>query len=552
MIFGYFTLLVAIVISSVAEYYSIVGLTAIFSAAFWPVVIMGASLGVGKIAGAVWLKINWHRAPLAYKLYLVPAVGFLMLLTALGCFGFLSKAHSDQNLISGDAESKIAIYDEKIKIARENIDANRKALKQMDEAVDQVMGRSNDEKGADKAVAIRRGQLKERQRLQSEITIEQTRINKLSEERAPIAAELRKVEAEVGPIKYVAAFIYGDNPDSNLLERAVRWVIIIIVFVFDPLAVILILAGQQSIRWAKEEKLKENQIIPKTEIVTPPIIPEKANIVIENIDVSNTANDLIAEIESEPQEFVPPTYESDDGPLIPEQIKQIKESVTPVTEFDRAWPYPKPEKSLSIIEQYPYLNNKSSHFKNTIPIVATPTIEKIDIEKEEPLELTLNYDEDEQSLFTENKSISSEAETNILPEGTSGLMMPEAKDPPPKQIALTMTEAFDLKEQQKQIVQEQVNDPDEIRANFGTVFPTSPGKGELFLKVDHLPTRLFRFNGDKWIEVEKSLTDTYSYNEEYIVYLIEKLSSGQYELEDLSSSEQAQIEEYLNKNSSNN
>jgi hypothetical protein len=119
-------------------------------------------------------------------------------------------------------------------------------------------------------------------------------------------------------------------------------------------------------------------------------------------------------------------------------------------------------------------------------------------------------------------------------------------------MAPTMTEAFDLREQQKQPVQEQINEPDEIRANFGTVFPTSPGKGELFLKVDHLPTRLFRFNGDKWIEVEKSLTDTYSYNEEYIVYLIEKLSSGQYELEDLSSSEQAQIEEYLNKNSSNN
>jgi len=551
MIFGYFTLLVALIISAVAEYYSIVGLTAIFSAAFWPVVIMGASLGVGKIAGAVWLKINWHRAPVAYKLYLVPAVGFLMLLTAVGCFGFLSKAHSDQNLISGDAESKIAIYDEKIKIARENIDANRKALKQMDEAVDQVMGRSNDEKGADKAVAIRRGQLKERQRLQSEITIEQTRINKLSEERAPVSAELRKVEAEVGPIKYVAAFIYGDNPDSNLLERAVRWVIIIIVFVFDPLAVILILAGQQSIRWAKEERLKENQIVPKTEIVTPPIITESANIV-ENIDVSSTANDLIAEIESEPQEFVPPTYEPDDGPLIPEQIKQIKESVTPVTELDRAWPYSKSEKPLPIIEQYPYLNNKFSHFKNTTPIVVTPTIEKIDIEKEEQLDLTLNYDEDEQSLFTENKPISSETDTNILPEGTSGSMMPEAKDPPPKQMAPTMTEAFDLREQQKQIVQEQINEPDEIRANFGTVFPTSPGKGELFLKVDHLPTRLFRFNGDRWIEVEKSLTDTYSYNEEYIVYLIEKLSSGQYELEDLSSSEQAQIEEYLNKNSSNN
>ena len=108
MIFGYFTLLVALVISAVAEYYSIVGLTAIFSAAFWPIVIMGASLGVGKVTAAVWLKLNWDRAPWAYKLYLVPSVSILMVLTSLGCFGFLSKAHSDQNLVSGDSMAKVA------------------------------------------------------------------------------------------------------------------------------------------------------------------------------------------------------------------------------------------------------------------------------------------------------------------------------------------------------------------------------------------------------------------------------------------------------------
>jgi hypothetical protein len=254
MLFGYFTFLVALVISAVAEFYSIVGLTAIFSAAFWPIVIMGAVLGVGKLTAAVWLKLNWERAPRTYKLYLVPAVVFLMFLTSMGIFGFLSKAHSDQSLVSGDVAAKIAVYDEKIKTSKENIDANRKALKQMDEAVDQVMGRSQDEKGADKAVAIRRGQAKERTRLLSEITAEQKAIAQLSEERAPIAAEVRKVEAEVGPIKYIAALIYGDNPDANLLESAVRWVIILIVAVFDPLALMLNLAALQSIRWPRKKK----------------------------------------------------------------------------------------------------------------------------------------------------------------------------------------------------------------------------------------------------------------------------------------------------------
>ena len=254
MLFGYFTLLVALTISAVAEFYSIVGLTAIFAAAFWPIVIMGASLGVGKITAAVWLKLNWERASWTYKLYLVPAVMFLMLLTSMGIFGYLSKAHSDQSLVSGDVTAKIAVYDEKIKTERENIDANRKALKQLDEAVDQVMGRSTDERGAERSVQIRRSQQTERGRLLREIEQSQKRIAAFNEERAPIAAEVRKVEAEVGPIKYIAALVYGDNPDANLLEAAVRWVIILIVAVFDPLALVLILAAQQSLRWARDER----------------------------------------------------------------------------------------------------------------------------------------------------------------------------------------------------------------------------------------------------------------------------------------------------------
>ena len=133
----------------------------------------------------------------------------------------------DQNLVSGDVVAKIAVYDEKIKTAKENIDANRKALKQLDESVDQVMGRSTDEKGADKAVALRRSQGKERTRLVAEIEAEQKTVSRLNEEAAPIRAEVRKVEAEVGPIKYIAAMIYGDNLDSTLLEHAVRWVIIL-------------------------------------------------------------------------------------------------------------------------------------------------------------------------------------------------------------------------------------------------------------------------------------------------------------------------------------
>jgi len=254
MILAWLLLLTGLIISAVAIYYSVVGLTAIFSAAVIPIIIMGSALEIGKLVCASWLKANWERAPRFIKYYMIISVVVLMIITSMGIFGFLSKAHNDQNLVSGDVQSKIAIYDEKIKTAKDNIDANRKALKQMDEAVDQVMGRSSDEKGAEKAVQIRRSQQKERARLQSEITTEQKAIAAVSQERAPIAAEVRKVEAEVGPIKYIAKFIYGEKgADENMLERAVTWIIILIVIVFDPLAVIMLLAAQMTFGWKKDE-----------------------------------------------------------------------------------------------------------------------------------------------------------------------------------------------------------------------------------------------------------------------------------------------------------
>jgi len=229
------------------------GLTAIYPASIIPIVIMGVFLEIGKLSGTLWLKQNWKTAPLFLKAYIFPAVAMIMLITSVGVFGFLSKAHSDQNLVSGDIQAKISVYDEKIKTARENIEADRKQLKQMDEAVDQVMSRSSDEKGADKANAIRRNQQRDRSVLAKDIETNQKQIASLNDEAAPIRAEVRKVEAEVGPIKYIAALLYGDNPDNNLLERAVTWVTILIVIVLDPLAIVLLLASQYSFRRLRDE-----------------------------------------------------------------------------------------------------------------------------------------------------------------------------------------------------------------------------------------------------------------------------------------------------------
>ena len=262
-VIAYLALISGLSISAVAVYYSVAGLVAIFAAAAIPIMIMGVVLELSKLVASVWLKQNWDRAPKGLKWYLTTAVVVLMIITSMGIFGFLSKAHLDQNLIGGDVVDRVAIIDERIRTQKDNIEAARKALRQMDEAVDQTMARSTNEQGADKAAALRRSQQRERTNLQNDIAKAQSEIAKLNEERAPIAKDLRAVEAEVGPIKYIAKLIYGDNSDANLLEKAVTWVIMIIIFVFDPLAVLLLLASQYSFQWLREKKEDEEEADPE-------------------------------------------------------------------------------------------------------------------------------------------------------------------------------------------------------------------------------------------------------------------------------------------------
>jgi len=171
-----------------------------------------------------------------------------MLLTSMGIFGYLSKAHLDQAVPTGDVVSKLEIIDQKITMQKENQNAARNAIRQLDAQVDQTLNRTTDDRGAERSVQIRRSQARERNQLIGEIQKSQEEIARLNNERAPIAAEVRKVEAEVGPIKYIAALIYGDNPGQDLLEKAVRWVIIMIVLVFDPLAVLMLIA------WNREQR----------------------------------------------------------------------------------------------------------------------------------------------------------------------------------------------------------------------------------------------------------------------------------------------------------
>jgi hypothetical protein len=257
------TLFTALGLSAIAAWYSILGLTAIFAAAAIPIIVMGTTLEIAKVVTTVWLHRYWDKIKWIMKFYLMIAVLGLALLTSIGVFGFLSKAHIDQGIPTGDVSAKVSILDEKIKTQRENISTARAALSQMDAQVNARLDRGGSEQGAERAVIIRRQQQAERNKLLKEINEAQVIITKLNEERAPIAAELRKVEAEVGPIKYIAALIYDDQTNQDTLERAVRWLILLIVFVFDPLALTLVLASNVS-RQLDKDKLEPviDDIIP--------------------------------------------------------------------------------------------------------------------------------------------------------------------------------------------------------------------------------------------------------------------------------------------------
>lgn len=508
MWFGILTLATALIISISAAYYSILGLTAIFAAAFWPIVILGSSLEVGKIVSTLWLHKYWHRAELQYKIYLCSAVAILMLLTSMGVFGFLSKAHSDQSLVSGDVVARIAIYDEKIKQARDNIAMARGALQQMDAAVDQTLSRSTTEQGADKAAQLRRSQAGERTRLLREIDTEQKKIQALNNERAPIAAEVRKVEAEVGPIKYIAALIYGDNADANLLEKAVRWVIILIVIVFDPLALTLLLAATKTLEWERGVNIMSSGNRKRD-------VDSEVNQWFDKIKEKSRALDTgtyQAPEEPNPYQGVRPDAEHwYDHVDEPEPVK--KQSV--LTGLDSMWQRAKrsvikdSESEHAPIETKDTLSDKISdtwmNFSN-----------KISSSEDTPEKIA------ERAWKAENPDRTLKRQRQLLKEGRIDQLpwnRPEFRE----RIGVT-----------------------EINTGFGRDFPINPSKGDVFLKTDRLPTVLYKFNGTNWIQVDKDITDSYTYNTAYIDYLIEKIANGEYDPELLSENERIHIEQRLN------
>ena len=246
------TFLSAISISIIAAGYSIIGLATLFAGAVIPIIAMGSVLEIGKLVAASWLYNNWSSSmvPKALKAYLFTAIVVLVFITSMGIFGFLSKAHLDQVKPQSGNALNISVLDKQINQQQVIVDRAEKTLNSLDKALDKYI----DMEYVSRGLKEREKQKAEREVLNKTISEATAKIVELNKTKNSIELEQIKIEAEVGPLKYVAELIYGDDAKSHF-DEAVRIVILILIFVFDPLAVLLLIAANISL---KQIRLKKN------------------------------------------------------------------------------------------------------------------------------------------------------------------------------------------------------------------------------------------------------------------------------------------------------
>ena len=701
MLLGLLILFVALALSGIAAYYSIIGLTAIFAAAVVPIIVMGGVLEVAKLACTVWLHQNWQRARFVMKLYLVPAVAVLMFITSMGIFGFLSKSHIEQSAMGTEQVEQVKVIEDKLlraqaKVERWNAEIGRlnrgetsgridgliareqqridKANKRIQPQIDSENGKIKDfrEQAAvevdqqnkrlrdaqnrtqkdidiaekrlaqlDKDVAaytsqgttkggvftadvdnvkkgnqLRASQKPERDQLakaiakakQTEIGVasrvqrEITNINKrlaeqikgieknvdkirasitktidsananiakytleagssnknvdqrikelelnieniqpkidgLREEKFVFEKKYRQFEAEVGPVKYIAQLIYGDNPDQNLLEAAVRWVIILIVAVFDPLAIMMLLAATETFAWRRQDK----ETAVETVTTMPSYVPVEEN-------------------KKKPEQETPEKPEPDqpdkDGPA------DEKPSETRSEDIDDGG-------QAGVDSDEPQEDIKSLERTLHVEHIVLPEPEQ-PVEKEElPIDGYTDNEyvpnpEIEEEIVNENiEQQITEQEIKEVEEDIFAWKEEDENDPNKraKRIWKRLNPEDTMKNQEQMLAhgeidvlpwEQYIDQSDEkleqfATSTFGATFPTHPIKGDTYVKTDVFPSTLHKFNGDQWIEVDKETSGSYVYNDMYVQHLIEKLGSGEYDPELLNDAERAAIEEQLKK-----
>jgi hypothetical protein len=260
-------LIMGLLLTAVGGYFSIVGLATIFAGAFWSVVVMAATLELSKVVAASWIYRCWTIAPILIRTYMVTAVIVLVFITSLGIFGYLSKAHVEQTINQG-GNNDIRIEAIERRLDRQNtiIKDAETVLAQLDGSVE-ILQRYDRIRGPDGALSVRAKQAEERTQLNESINGAYDEIESLQEELLPLQKQQLELEAEIGPLKYIAELIYGTGNAADYFDTAVRWIIILLVSVFDPLAIVMIIAGNVGLNQRKTVKpLTEKEIMKDVDI----------------------------------------------------------------------------------------------------------------------------------------------------------------------------------------------------------------------------------------------------------------------------------------------
>ena len=507
MFLDFLALLTAISISGVAAYYSIVGLTAIFSGVFLPIVIMGSVLEFGKIITTVWLHLNWLKINFLIKWYMSIAVIVLMFITSMGIFGFLSRAHIDATSSVGDNQLIIDQLNLQIDVEKKRIDDSQRVISQMDTAINNILNQSSNSKTLDnqrggqianQANSLRNQQRKERQALTETVDQSNKRIADINSQKLKLQQAQAKTEAEVGPIKYIAQLIYGDQVNKDLLERAVRWVIIIIVAVFDPLAISMVLAITMAISKSRKNK---NETVKQQDTTT---------------GSTERSATTAAEDSSRDQEgFGKTTTESssteqlDDNTVVRFVEKPIVEYKT--IEIEKIIEVEKPVEVIKAV---------------TIerPVEIIKEVEKI-VEVEKPIEIIKEVRvEDHDRMVELAKEID-----NLLAE---------------------------LKNKEHLIGQLRaeisiLENPEEFTINdavFGKDLPDIGSSGQLFCQYSAVGLTIYKWNDEKWIMVDKNQNDSYLLDEPVTNSIITTLATGELAWESLTHREQEALEPLLKDN----
>lgn len=256
MVLNYLALLGALLLAGCAAYFSIVGLTAIFHGAFISVIVMASVMEYAKLISAAYLHIYWEQIGIMIKSYLLIAVAVLMLITSMGIFGFLSKAHIEQNAPVANNSLKIERLEQQISREQKKITDAESVIAQLDGALETLI-EYDKISGDDGYRAVRDQQQDQRDIMSETIDTAQAKIDELEESKLTLNQQLTAIELEVGPLKYIAALIY-DNPKDKL-EETVRLLVLLLVFVFDPLAVVLLITAVKMIR-EEPRKVKTTEV----------------------------------------------------------------------------------------------------------------------------------------------------------------------------------------------------------------------------------------------------------------------------------------------------